>query len=50
MEDILNYVYNLKECEDYNILQEDTSLQKSIKEKILKGKTIKQGIAVLNNN
>lgn len=46
--DILNFVYNIIDCTDYNNLQEDTSLQRKIKEFLLKGNTINVGIGTLS--
>ena len=47
MEDILNFVYQLLEIDDYKKLQENTTLQKSIKEYLLKGNDIKIGKGIL---
>lgn len=45
--DILNFVYLLRECKDYNILQENTNLQKLIKQNLLNNKIFKLGIGKL---
>ena len=47
VEDILNFVYQLLEIDDYKKLQENTTLQKSIKEYLLKGNDIKIGKGIL---
>ena len=48
--DILKYVYNIKECTDYNKLDEGTSLQKRIRKLLVNGIKIKSGIGKLKNN
>lgn len=45
--DILNFVYNLQECNDYNMLEESTSLQKILKNELLNGKDFSVGCGVL---
>jgi len=47
--DILNFVFGLKECNNYNLLPENTSLQKKLKEKLLLNKPINIGYGILNN-
>jgi hypothetical protein len=47
IEDILNFVYNLKECQDYKILSENTSLQKNIKKYLIEGNDINLGLGVI---
>lgn len=47
IDDILNFVYQLRECRDYNKLQENTSLQKLIKQNLLNDKVFKLGIGKL---
>lgn len=42
-EDILNFVFNMQECADYNNLLEDTSLQRLLKKQLLENKSIKIG-------
>lgn len=42
-EDILNFVFNVQECSNYNNLVEDTSLQKLLKQQLLKNKEMKIG-------
>lgn len=44
IDDILNFVYLLRECKDYNTLQEKTNLQKIIKQSLLNNKIFKLGI------
>lgn len=45
--DILNFVYNVRKCDNYNNLEENTSLQRNVK-KLLKDEiTIKTGIGIL---
>lgn len=41
--DILNFVFNVQECSNYNDLVENTSLQKLLKQQLLKNKEIKIG-------
>ncbi len=41
--DILNFVFNVQECSNYNDLIEDTSLQKLLKQQLLKNKEMKIG-------
>lgn len=40
---ILNFVFNVQECSNYNNLVEDTSLQKLLKQQLLKNKEMKIG-------
>ncbi len=47
IDDILNFVYNIRECDNYNSLQENTLLQKKLKSMLIDGKTIKTGIGIL---
>lgn len=47
VDDILNFVYNIRSIENYNNLAEDTSLQRKIKQYLLEGKAIRKGIGVL---
>lgn len=47
VDDILNFVYNIRSIDNYNNLVEDTSLQRKIKQYLLEGKTIRKGIGVL---
>lgn len=44
---ILNFVYNVLECDSYNNLAEDTSLQIKVKKHLLEGKSIRGGIGIL---
>lgn len=48
--DILNFVYNKLKCDDYNTLQENTFLQKKVKEELIKGVIIKIGIGRLKED
>lgn len=41
--DILNFVFNIQECDDYNTLKEDTSLQKLLKKQLIENKELKMG-------
>jgi len=41
--DILNFVFNMQECDNYNNLLEDTSLQRLLKKQLLENKSIKIG-------
>lgn len=43
LKDILNFVYKINECLDYNLLPEKSSLQKSIKQYLLLGNDVKLG-------
>ncbi len=45
--DILNFVFNIQECDNYNNLLEDTSLQKLLKKKLIENKSIKIGCGKL---
>lgn len=45
--DILNFVYELKECNDYHKLPENTSLQKKIKKCLLEDKKFFLGVGLL---
>lgn len=45
--DILNFVFNVQECSNYNDLVEDTSLQKLLKQQLLKNKEMKIGLGKL---
>lgn len=47
IDDILNFVYNIRECDNYSDLQENTLLQKKLKSKLMDGKIIKTGIGIL---
>lgn len=41
--DILNFVYNLRTCEDYEQLPENTSLQRKIKVELKQGRIFRLG-------
>ena len=47
IDDILNFVFSLRECDNYTKLQEDTTLQKRIKKFLINGGTIYNGYGVL---
>ena len=47
IDDILNFVFNLKKCDNYNELPETTRLQKSIKEFLINNGTIYNGYGEL---
>lgn len=47
--DILNFVFNIQECDNYNNLLEDTSLQKLLKKQLIENKSIKIGCGKLKN-
>lgn len=47
IDNILNFVYNLRECDNYNNLAENTTLQIKVKKHLLEGKSIKGGIGIL---
>ena len=41
--DVLNFVFNIQECNDYNALTENTTLQKILKQQLLENKELKIG-------
>ena len=45
--DILNFVYGIDECEDYSLLPTNTTLQSKIKNELLNGKIFYLGLGVL---
>ncbi len=45
--DILNYVFNVQDSSNYNDLVEDTSLQKLLKQQLIKNKEMKIGLGKL---
>lgn len=45
--DIMNFLYEINECDDYNKLSEETSLQKKIKEQLLCNEKFYLGLGVL---
>ena len=47
IKDILNFVYNVEKCENYKDLPEITTLQRKVKEKLLKNETFYLGIGTL---
>ena len=47
IEDILNFVFNTHKIEDYKLLEENTRLQKNIKQFLLNGNDIKLGLGKL---
>lgn len=47
IDDIINFVYEINECDDYNKLSEETTLQKKIKEQLLKDKEFYLGLGIL---
>lgn len=47
--DILNFVFNIQECNDYNTLTENTTLQKILKQQLLENKELKIGCGKLKN-
>lgn len=47
IDDVLNFVFNLKKCDNYNELSEVTKLQKNIKEFLKSNKTIYDGYGEL---
>lgn len=50
IDDILNFVFNVKEVIDYSELQENTFLQRKIKEMLLKNEKLTIGIGILKGN
>ena len=49
-DDILNFVYSLKQCNEYTKLPEETSIQRLIKMQLLNGVKFKLGKGILKNN
>lgn len=47
IDDIMNFVYEINECDDFNKLSEETTLQKKIKEQLLNNKVFYLGLGVL---
>lgn len=47
IDDILNFVYNIRNINDYNNLAENTTLQRKVKKYLLEGKSIKKGMGIL---
>lgn len=47
IDDILNFVFNIDEVEEYNNLKEETSLQRNLKKHLLQGNDINIGIGKL---
>lgn len=47
VDDIMNFVYGINKCDDYEKLGEKTSLQRKIKEKLIDGKKFCLGLGVL---
>ncbi len=45
--DILNFVYEIDECEDYSLLPTNTTLQSKIKKELLNGKVFYLGYGIL---
>ena len=48
--DILNFVYGIDQCEDYSLLRTNTTLQSNIKIKLLNGRNFYLGIGILKEN
>ena len=48
IDDILNFVFNMRECDNYNNLSEKTSLQRKIKEFLINGGKIYNGYGEIN--
>lgn len=47
--DILNYVFNLQECDDYYKLKESTKLQRILKKELINNKELKIGLGKLKD-
>lgn len=47
LEDILNFVFNVRECNNYTELKSSTSLQIKLKEMLLKNKKLTIGVGIL---
>ena len=50
LHDILNFVYNIDNCDDYYLLQENTTLQRLIKQKLINGEIFYLGLGTLTIN
>ena len=48
IDDILNFVFNMRECDNYKNLSEKTSLQRKIKEFLINGGKIYNGYGEIN--
>lgn len=48
--DILNFVYGIDKCDDYSSLQENTTLQRAIKQKLINGEKFYTGLGTLKYN
>lgn len=44
---ILNFVYNIDRCDNYHLLQENTILQRKIKQKLINGEVFYLGLGTL---
>lgn len=49
IDDILNFVFNIRECDDYTNLSEETSLQRKIKAFLINGGIIYNGYGEIKN-
>lgn len=49
LSDVLNYIFNLKECDNFNALPQNTSLQRKVKEILINGGIIKSGLGILKS-
>ncbi len=49
LKDILNFVFNIQECDNYNKLEESTNLQKLLKRELLQNRKLKIGLGSLKN-
>ena len=47
LDDILNFVFNVRECNDYTELKESTSLQIKLKEMLLRNEKLTMGVGIL---
>ncbi len=47
--DILNFIFNIQECDNYNTLVENTTLQKLLKQQLLQNKEFRIGCGKLKN-
>lgn len=47
LEDILNFVFNVRECNNYTELKASTSLQIKLKEMLLRNKKLTKGVGIL---
>lgn len=47
IKDLLNFIYELDNCDNYSLLSENTSLKRKVKKQLLNGKTFYLGLGIL---